>query len=352
MISVKYAARDPVLAAEVLNTAAALYLEQHSAVHRNQETSGFFTHQAEYYKQALGEAQRVLSAFQQRREISLLEQQKQANLSRVTALEASFQETESQIRDAEQRAALLRRQLESLPVTIQAQSRTARNEALMERLKSLLVELENKRTELLTKYDPGYRLVQEVEKQIRDTRTTLEREQAATVVDQTETPNPIRQSVEGELLRTESLIAGLWARRTSVAKDLMYYKDNQQTLERLTADHKDLQRRVKVAEENYLLYQKKQEESRIADAMDQQKILNVSVLERAVPPALPVERHQLLILLLGLVVAAFAGAGCALMAEHFNPSIWGATELITYTGLPVLATIPKGKAVCSYSTLE
>jgi len=347
LISVRYAARDRDQAARVVNTTADLYLEKHTAVHRNRDTSEFFNRQAAYYKRALATAQKNLSAFQERHEISLLDQQKQANLGRITALEASFQETESQIREAERRTDLLRQQREALPVTIQAQSRMARNEPLMEKLKSLLVDLENKRTELLTKYGPSYRLVREVEKQIRDTQATLEREQPATVVDQTDTVNPLRQSIEAELLHTETLTAGSWARRASLAKDLNYYRDRQQRLERITAEHNELQRLVKVTEDNYVLYQKKEEESRIADAMDRQKILNVSIVQRASPPALPMDRHRSLMLVLGLAVAAFAGIGLALAADYFDRPIGSVAELIAFTRLPVLATISKAGAACS-----
>jgi len=349
LISVKYAAKRPELAAQVVNTATDLYLEKHMAVHRNQGTSGFFSRQAEYYKQALTKAQKQLSAFQSGHEISLLEQQKQTNLTRIATLEATLQETDSQIRDTERRTALLREQQNSLPVTIRSQSRTARNEQLMEKLKSLLVDLENKRTELLTKYDPSYRLVQEVEKQIRDTRATLEREQAPTVVDQTEAVNPLRQSIEAELLHTETLTAGSLARRSSTAKNLANYRNQQQKLEQLTAEHDDLQRQVKAAAENYALYQKKQEDSRIADAMDQQKILNVSIVERATPPPLPSERHRALILLLGLTVTAFACVGTAMVAEYFDRPIRSAAEVMTFTRLPVLALISRGGTGCSYS---
>lgn len=348
-ISVKYAAEDPNRAAQVLDTLAGLYLEKHAALYRSRESSQFFANQTAYFKQELAEAQKRLAAFQQRHEVSLLEPQKQANLRRIAELEAAIQDTESQSHDAEDRAALLGRQRNALSTTVETQSRTALNQALMDKLKGLLVDLENRRTELLSKYEPSYRLVQEVDREIRDTRAALEREQAPMVIEQTEALNPLRQSTEAELLRTETLAAGLRGRRVSIAQDLVQWRSRQQRLDQITAEHDDLQRQVRIAEDNYLLYQKEQEESRIADAMDRQNILNVSVVERAVPPALPLHRHRSFILLLGFVAAALASFGSGLAAAYFNQPIRSLTELQAVTGLPVLATTSSSKVLCSYA---
>src|ERR1051325_1984965 len=52
LISVKYSAKDPQLAARVLNTLASLYLEKHLAIHRAPGEFEFFHQQAEQYRTA------------------------------------------------------------------------------------------------------------------------------------------------------------------------------------------------------------------------------------------------------------------------------------------------------------
>ena len=58
--------------------------------------------------------------------------------------------------------------------------RNSDNPQLLEQLKSTLLNLELKRTDLLTKYEPTYRLVQEVDQQIADAKSCHQcgREQA------------------------------------------------------------------------------------------------------------------------------------------------------------------------------
>ncbi len=320
LIAVKYTARTPEQAAKVPNMLAELYMRKYIAVHRNQDTTGFFEAQRDLHRKELAEAQTVLAAFRQTSDVSLLVEQKQAALRRATEQEAALRETESQIRTAENRVQLLRRQLAAAPRTIETGTRTSRSVALIDRLKGQLLDLENKRTELLTRYQHDYPLVVEVEKQIALTRATLDREQSPVLVDQTHAVNPLRQSLEAEVLNTETAGAGLRARLATLTRDLAEYRWRQKKLETLTAGHDDLQRRVKIAEDNYLLYQKKQEEVRLAEALDQQKILPVAVAERASVPSAAADGYRGFILLLGFVIASFAGLAAALAAEFFRPA--------------------------------
>ncbi len=339
LISVEYSAAEPELAAEVVNRLVEGYLRKHVAVHRTGNTAVFFKSQADSFEKELNNAQQQLAGFRSKDGVSSLPDEKAASLRRVADLDAAVQEAGSAIRDADNRARLLRQQRASLPATIETGSRIARSVGLIERLKGQLLELENKRTELLTKYEPGYRLVREVEKQIRDTRAALEHEQAPSVVDRTDAPNPLRQSIEGDLLRTEATIAGLRARRASLVQDLARSRARLQKLDTLTGEHDDLQRRLKLAEENYLLYQKKEEESRLEAALDQQRILNVSVVERAIVPADPAPRHRSVILIIGFLVACFGAVAAAFIADYFflPPAMFKASEPPAIRTRPVMA---------------
>ncbi len=347
LIGVVFVARDANQAAKVLNTAVDLYIEKHLAVHRKRGASEFFTKQAADYKDQLETAQRMLGGFEQHYQAVLLDRQKEGLLQRSLDLQTRLEEVNSQIRDAENRAGALREQLKSLPATLSTQNRSARNEALLEKFKTMLVQLEHRRTELLTRYEPGYRLVQEVEKEIKDTRQAIERESNPAVVDTIQALNPIRQSVEAELMRTESVIAGLRARQKNMQNDFGDQRVRQNGLSQITASHEEILRRVKIAEENYMLYQKKQEEARIAEAMDRLKILNISIVDHATPPALPVKKHRLTFALLGLVAGFFLALAAAFIADQFDQPIRVASDLRAASGLPVLDTRGEVEVRCS-----
>jgi uncharacterized protein involved in exopolysaccharide biosynthesis len=268
----------------------------------------------------------------------LLRQQKEAALRWDEDLGAELATVSAEIQSGKRRLEQLRQQGEKLPETVKTASRSARNQALIEKLKSRLLELENERTGLLSRYEPGYRLVVEIEKKIADTKTALQGEDQAVVVDETEALNPIRQSVEAEYFRTQTELAGLEARQRELRRKLGEQQGRQMRLEALTAEHDTLTRKLKLAEENYLRYEDRKEQARIANALDLQQFLHVSIVEPAKEPALPAERHSAVMLLLGLLLASCTGLGAAVARDRQNRAVSSAAEIAELTGLPVLST--------------
>jgi uncharacterized protein involved in exopolysaccharide biosynthesis len=341
LIALRYAGRNPKQAAEVLNGLAALYLDKRAALERHGEALEFFQEQAGYHGEELDQVQQQLGEFSSANQVSLLREQKEAALRRSEELETELTAVSGEIQASRRRLEQLRQQGEKLPATVKMESRSARNQALIEKLKSLLVELENQRTELLTRYEPGYRLVVEVEKKIADTRAALQREEQAVVVDETEALNPIRQSVEAEYFRTQTELAGLEARQRELRQKLGEQQGRQMRLEALTGEHDKLERKLKLAEENYLRYEERKEQARIANALDLEQFLHVSIVEPAKEPALPAERHIAMVMLVGLLLASCTGVGVAAVRDRQNRAVASAAEIAALTGLPVLSTAPE-----------
>jgi uncharacterized protein involved in exopolysaccharide biosynthesis len=340
VIALRYAARNPRQVADVLNGLAALYLEKRAALERHGEALEFFQEQAGLHNGELETVQQAMGEFATRNQVSLLLQQKTAALQRAEEIEKELVGVSAEIQASRRRLDQLRQQGEKLPATVKTASRSARNQALIEKLKSLLLELENRRTELLTRYEPGYRLVVEVEKKISDTQAALQREEQAIVVDETEALNPIRQSVEAEYFRTQTELAGLEARQRDLRTKLSEQRGRQMRLEEMTAEHDTLERKLKLAEDNYLRYEERKEQARIANALDLEQLLHVSIVEPAKEPALPLERHTAVMVLLGLLLASCTGVGTAVVFDRRNRAVNSAAEIAALTGLPVLSTAP------------
>ena len=66
----------------------------------------------------------------------------------------------------------------------------------------------------------------------------------------------------------------------------------------------------------------------------------VSVVDKAVPPPLPVSPNKKLNLALGLVVGLLAGLGTIFLQEYFDRTIHDPEQLTRDIGVPVLATVP------------
>jgi len=80
---------------------------------------------------------------------------------------------------------------------------------------------------------------------------------------------------------------GLQARASAMSGALKALESRALKLEGESVVQQDLLRTAKANEENYLLYHRKREEARIADALDQRKIINAAVAEAPMVPLVP-----------------------------------------------------------------
>ncbi len=84
-------------------------------------------------------------------------------------------------------------------------------------MKTHLLELQLKRTELLTRFEPSYRLVQEVEQEIAETRASIAAEALTPVRDETTDKDPNYEWARMELEKAQVQADGLRARQSDAA---------------------------------------------------------------------------------------------------------------------------------------
>src|SRR6185295_8976294 len=250
-------------------------------------------------------------------------------------------DAETALSEATNRITRVEEQLAQIPKRVITQSKQIPNQYSAERLNTMLVELQNRRTQLLTKFRPEDRMVKEVDEQIRMTREAANKAEQKTNLQEATDLNPLRQNLETELSHAKLDQVAARARRDTLKSQLEQYETSLKTLESNTSAHDDLQRQKKEAEDNYQLYAKKREEARIADELDRQKITNVSIAEAATVPQLPSSPNRPVNLMLGLVLAGFLSLGSVFSAEMLSDSVNTPRQLEALTGALVLATVPE-----------
>jgi len=200
-----------------------------------------------------------------------------------------------------------------------------------------LMGLELKRTELLTKYQPTYALVQEVDKQIADTRASIAAE--GPIREETTDRNPTYAWINEELAKARADYSALQARAAAIQAIVSMYEAKARKLEAKGIVQQDLLRTMKTDEENYLVYQRKREEARMTDALDRTRIINVAVAERPGVPALPANSPWTS-LVVGFLLAVTVSLGMAVTLEYFDPSFRTPGEVLAELNIPVLAAVP------------
>jgi uncharacterized protein involved in exopolysaccharide biosynthesis len=341
LITVSYASGDPSLAAKVLQSVANAYLEKHAVVRRPGGEVHFFEQQTAESRRQLEDAKHKLLEFTAEHHVVAAPEQRDLALQRLSEFGATYRQAQIDLAETRRRAWELERQLTLLPERTTTQVRTADNPELLKAMKSSLLDLRFKKTQLLTKFEPNHRLVQEVEQQVAEAQAAIEAENASPVRDETTDKNPQHEWATSELQKTQVQWKGLEARAAATGVQESSYRALARQLGDDAIAQDDLLNSEKAAEENYLLYLKKQEEARMADALDERGIVNVAIAERPVAPALPAW-STMTVLVVGLAVAGAAGAGAAFTADYVDPAFRTPDDVLLYLNLPVLASLPRG----------
>lgn len=339
MITVSYRSSDPAQGARVLSSLATIYMEKHLAVRRPSGEFRFFEQQTDLYRRELDAAQGKLLDLNNKGIVAATLERDLA-LQKLSEAEANYRQIPVAIAETEQRIHKLETQLSTLPERTTTQVSTSDNQQLLEHLKTTLLNLQLKRTELLTRFQPTYRLVQEVDQQIAETRVAIAGEQLAPARQETTDKDPQRAWAEAELQKAQVERSALMARAAAAGTLVVNYGDAVRRLGRESLEQQDLVRSARTAEENYLLYVRKREEARIGDALDERGILNVAIVQEPRVPALP-ERSGLLVAFVGLFAASAISAGLAFTSDYLDPAFRTPWEVSLFLDAPVLASLPK-----------
>lgn len=339
VISIAYESHNPATAQKVLATLNDAYLQKHLDVHHPSGQFQFFDQQADQYKKDMMSAEGQLKQFADQQGGVAPSTMRDMTLQKLADFNSQLQTTRASVTETQMRIADLEKQAHDTPARLTTQMKNSDNAQVLENLKSTLVTLENKRTELLTKYQPTYPLVQEVDKEIADTKASLAKEESSPVKEEVTDQNPTYAWVSGELAKAKADLSGFQARETALLTSIGTYQDQVRKLEQQGIQQNDLLRTAKADESNYLLYTQKKEEARIEDALDRTRLLNVSVVQPPAVPSLPT-RSPLIFGMVAILLATAVSLGVVFAIDYTDQSFRTPSEVMSELRIPVLAAVP------------
>jgi len=340
VIHVTYTASDPKSATDTLNRLLSAFLAEQREIAQPPGTAKFFADEAARYKTQLDQAQQQLAAYQQQHQIVSLGDTEQNGDREINDAETELRSTEAQISELSQQMSTQTRQLKSIPTRQMTQQRIEPNDYSVERLNTMLAELENQKTSLLTKFTPGDRLIQEVDKQIADTKVALENAKEMTSRETSSDVNPVWQAVTGSIIQNESERQALRAKENALKQQITSLRSNLSDIEGSTVAFTTLKQKVTDLENNYQLYTQKSNEAAMADAMNENRLLNVAVQQYPTYTVVPFRPKPLVDGVLGGFTAIFLASFMVFFAEVGRDTIANSGELESVSRFPVFATVP------------
>ncbi|HUY12296.1 MAG TPA: Wzz/FepE/Etk N-terminal domain-containing protein [Terriglobia bacterium] len=340
LIAIRYKSSKPELATKVLQALSSGYLEKHVAVHQPHGAFNFFEKEASRFRQQLDQSELQLADFSKQKDAVSPTTMVGLTLQKVSDFQANLEQTRAQEAATRERIGALQKELGSTPSRLTTTDRTADNGQLLQQMKSTLLTLEIQRQKLIANYSENYRPVQDVEAQIALTKSAIQAAEKSPVREQDTDQNPTYQWVTQELAKSKTDLASEEAQERAESQIVQNYQNQAISLNQKGLLEGDLLRTTKAQEVNYLLYQNKGEEARIAEALDEKRIVNVAIAEAATLPELPVHSPWLYVGL-GLLLAVMVSMGLAFTLDYLDPSFRTPNEVEDYLDIPVFAAIPR-----------
>jgi uncharacterized protein involved in exopolysaccharide biosynthesis len=333
LIEVAYEDRQPAWAAELVNALVAHHVERHVRMNQQASAQQFYESQRELLASKLRDAEAALRAFNDREGVGPSGAEIPSLRKRVAQLERALADAQTELAESSAEGEFLGRAMAALPSAAPAAGAGMSATSL---IKNRIIELELQRNQLQAQYAPGSAKMIDLEREIAEARRLLDQEKRDTPA----SADPARQTLEANLTKARAHVAALEARTAALREQLDAATAALVHLDAIASEHERLEQDVSAAKESLATYLKKAEEARFSNALDESRIVNVSVVEQATVPVMPVQSKRTMTLLLGAAMSLAAGLGLAFVRDRIDPSVKSAAEARRIAALPVLAEIP------------
>lgn len=336
VIRVSFRDRDPDWAAEFVNRLVSERIKRQTSLSQSKETAGFFEEQSRLLATRVHDAEVALQAFYDREGLLGGSEERDGLRERLQTVRASLATANTELAEARVRVAYLGKALAEIPKAIESTAASSGSSSVS--VENRVLELSLQRTELLSRYTPQSAKIRDLDQQIEQARQLLQDEKKL-IASVGTMPNPTYQSLEMELLQARAQLAALEARAAKLQEqdrdalsELRKVVDRSETMEQLELD-------LEQAKSAHRSYARKLETARLSNALDASEIMNISVIEEATTPPLPMESRKAPFVLGALLGGLLLGTGLAYARDRANPAVMSAHEVARLTGLRVIGEV-------------
>ncbi len=343
VIEITYKSSDPQLSCAVLKSLSDFYIAKHVAVHRPAGSYDFFANETGKYHAQLEAAEENLKNFSRRNSVAAPDEQRTQLAAQVANSVGLLHQAEQNVAADEGRIRDDRQQMAATAPRATTLETSASNDKLIDDLNAALLAAETKRTQLALKYDPAYPLVKEADDEIAQDKAAVAQAEARKYVTETTDRDPTYELLREDLAKTGADLSAQRATLSATRQSIRSIQDQMVNLDQLSVAQQDLQREVKAAEDNYLLYLGKREQEHTSNALDVTRIANVAIAVPPAIPALPVLGWPM-ILLICFSTATVLGIGTAYTVDYFDPTFHTPAQVIDILDIPVVVSMARKTA--------
>lgn len=332
IIDISYVSSNRDQAKSVLDSLSREYLQQYSKLYHTTGAAAFYKEHSNVLSARLRQAEDERASLLQKNGYTLLPEGQSLSLNQIVDLKksrgdvlASLAETDSRLRNvvtAQERFAdrqVTQRKMSASPIS-------------SDQLNAKLVDLQNRRTELLSKFVDNDPLVLQVQQQIQDTQAALTAAGKLHFEDVTTDVNPIRQSLDLQATQLAQTRAGLTSRLKEIDEQLRRLNGELDGTQSARIELDKVDRGIKVLQDGVALYENKGIVASASEEMNARNFNNVVEASYPTVPVLPIESRFTLgtSFLLSLVLSLAIGLAYAWWSQTSRSRVLPTVPTHTY----------------------
>ncbi|HEX4506648.1 MAG TPA: Wzz/FepE/Etk N-terminal domain-containing protein [Alphaproteobacteria bacterium] len=335
IIRVRFSSRDPDIATAGLNRLVNDYLAYRQDIF-NRDRVPFLLDKRNEASTRLEKARADLAAFNQAHDIValkdqvalLLDEQSRVNLSALQAHETVAERAAA----ASALAAVSAQLPEKVVLTDDRDVETESGNS-----RSILLGLQLRRQELLSKYADTSHYITDIDQQIAALKSFESKNDMRPGRNTATGINPVVEEVKDDVRSFEQDRAGNEAKGQEMERQSQKLEQRLLELTSLRLEHRQLERAVELADQQYRILLKHYDDALVAEAVDKHSIANVRVIETQNP--IHARSSRRLVVGLGLLSGLLAAIVTAFVGSAFRETMLTPSAAARRLGLPVLARV-------------
>jgi len=346
ILQVTYESKDPLLATEVVNELCQRYVVRHLQVHESPGIYLFFQKQAEVLRDSMEVMAAELERFEAAHSLIVPAQQRELYLQKLAEYEVQLNTLRASGRAAAEQVEFLEKQIAAEPTRLQAQNLQV-SSTILEGLTEELASLKAKYAEVAAgggnSSESRGQIIRSLKARIAKIEEAMQQHERAQVPEVSTDINRSMMELSTELTRARFDLIGYQTKEKELKTAIALLREDLKNLEHASFTHEALSQQLQLVRNNYLLYAKKQEEARISEALDREKVANVSLFDPASVPLEPVSPNRKLNIAVGFFLALFVSLGTAFGLGFLDNVVHSSADVARQLDVPVIVSIPDGE---------
>lgn len=313
IVEISFESPDPNHAARIVNAMLDNYLDYnfHEHYDATRQASGWMEQQLDELKAKVERSQKALVDYERQNALVNVNDKQNVAEERLADLNRDLTVADNDVAQKESLFNLVKSDEKQVAFV-------AQNE-LLQRLEEKSADLKSEYVDDLGKYGPNFPKVVRLRDQVAEMQSLIDGERRRTIAQ-------IQNDYQAALGRENLLAAAVARQKAEVGR-----------LNELSIQHNLLKREF---ESNQQLYDNLLQRLKDATVSAGLRATNIHVVDRALPPTIPVRPQKVRSILTGLLAALLVGITLTFVQESFDSSVKTAEDAERLTGIPALASIP------------